>query len=177
MIQQVVAIIAKELRVLWRDRQALTLLFMMPVFFILVMSFALEGVFEAGSKGRPIGVLVVDEDKGALVEQTLADVRRLEGLTLIETIDGMTLTRERAEQLVQKGKYPLVLLFEKGFSERIRDAPKDMAKEMATVQFVSDPATNVQLLASVKGAIRSVIERRAYMEIITHRITKNYIST
>jgi len=174
MIQQIVAIIAKELRVLWRDRQALTLLFMMPVFFILVMSFALEGVFEAGSKGRPIGVLVVDEDKGALVEQTLADVRRLEGLTLIETIDGMTLTRERAEQLVQKGKYPLVLLFEKGFSERICKAPKDSTEEMATVQFVSDPATNVQLLASVKGAIRSVIERRAFLENLTHRLKKEF---
>jgi ABC-2 type transport system permease protein len=174
MIQQIVAIIAKELRVLWRDRQALTLLFMMPVFFILVMSLALEGVFEAGSKGRPIGVLVVDQDKGALVEQTLFDLKRLEGVTLIETIDGMTLTRERAEQLIQKGKYPLVLLFEKGFSERICKAPNDSTGEMATVRFVSDPATNLQLLASVKGAIRSVIERRAFLENLTHRLKKEF---
>ena len=90
MIRQIVAIIVKELTVLLRDRQALTLLFMMPVFFILVMSFALEGVFEAGSKGQPIGVLVIDQDKSALVEQTLADLKRLEGLTLTETIDGVT---------------------------------------------------------------------------------------
>jgi ABC-2 type transport system permease protein len=174
MILQMVAIIAKELRVLWRDRQALTLLFLMPVFFILVMSLALEGVFEAGSKGRPIEVLMVDEDKGALVEQTLADLKRLEGLTLIETMDGSTLTRERAERLIQKGKYPLVLLFEKGFSERIRSSPKDSTVETATVRFIDDPATNLQLLASVKGAIRSVIERRAFLENLTHRLKNKF---
>lgn len=174
MIQQIVAIIAKELRVLLRDRQALTLLFMMPVFFILVMSFALEGVFEAGSKGRPIGVLVIDQDKSALVEQTLADLKRLEGLTLLQTIDGVTLTLERAEQLIQIGKYPLALLFEKGFSERIRSTPKDSTEEMATVRFVSDPATNLQLLASVKGAITSVIERRAFLENLTYRLKKEF---
>jgi ABC-2 type transport system permease protein len=174
MFQQMVAIVAKELKVLWRDRQALMLLFIMPVFFILVMSFSLEGVFEAGSKGRPIGVLVVDEDKGALVEQTLFDLKRLEGITLIETIDGVTLTRERAEQLIQRGKYPLILLFEKGFSERLCKAPKDSTEEMATVQFVSDPATNLQLLASVKGAVRSVIERRAFLENLTHHLKKEF---
>lgn len=174
MIQQIAAIIAKELRVLWRDRQALTLLFMMPVFFILVMSFALEGVFEAGSKGHPIGVLVVDQDKGALVAQTLSDLKRLEGLTFIETIGGMPLTRERAERLIQKGKYPLVLLFEKGFSEGIRSTPKGPTDEMATVRFVHDPATNLQLLASVKGSIRSVIERRAFLENLTHRLKKEF---
>jgi ABC-2 type transport system permease protein len=174
MIQQILAIIAKELRVLWRDRQALTLLFMMPVFFILVMSFALEGVFEAGSKGRPIGVLVVDEDKGALVVHTLADLRRLEGLTLIETIDGMTLTLESAERLIRKGKYPLILVFEKGFSERIRSTPKGSTEALATIRFISDPATNLQLLASVKGAIRSVIERRAFLENLTHRLKKEF---
>jgi len=172
MIQQIVAIIAKELKILWRDRQALTLLFLMPVFFILVMSFALEGVFEAGSKGRPIGVLVVDQDKGTLVRETLGELKRVEGLTLIETMDGMALTMEKADNMIQKGKYPLALCFEKDFSEHIRGTPQDLTEERATVQFVSDPATNVQLLASVKGAIRSVIERRALLENLSHTLKK-----
>jgi ABC-2 type transport system permease protein len=174
MIQQILALIAKELRVLLRDRQALMLLFMMPVFFILVMSFALKGVFEAGSKGQPIRVLVIDQDKSALVEQTVADLKRLEGLTLTETIDGAPLTLERAEQLIQKGKYPLVLLFEKGFSERMAKARKDSKTEVATVRFISDPVTNLQLLASVKGAIRSVIERRAFLEKLTYRLRREF---
>ena len=53
MIYQIIAITLKELKVLWLDREALALLFAMPMFFILVMSFALEGVFQAGSKDSP----------------------------------------------------------------------------------------------------------------------------
>jgi ABC-2 type transport system permease protein len=172
MIRQIVSIIVKELTVLLRDRQSLTLLFLMPVFFILVMSFALEGVFEAGSKGRPIGVLVIDQDKSTLVEQTLADLKQLEGLTLTETIDGVTLTQERAEELIRRGKYPLALLLEKGFSEQVLKTGKDSKEEMGAVRFISDPATNLQLLANVRGAIQSTIERRAFLAILNHRINK-----
>ena len=57
MIYQIIAITLKELKVLWLDREALALLFAMPMSFILVMSFALEGVFEAGSKAHPIEIL------------------------------------------------------------------------------------------------------------------------
>jgi len=64
MIRQVIAITLKELKVLWLDREALALLFAMPMFFILVMTFALEGVFQAGSKGHPIEILVVHKNGG-----------------------------------------------------------------------------------------------------------------
>ena len=56
--KQVAAFTSKELRVLWRDLEALALLFAMPVFFIVVMNLTLEGVFEAGKK-RPS-----DRDRG-----------------------------------------------------------------------------------------------------------------
>ncbi|MGZ8219871.1 hypothetical protein, partial [Methylomagnum sp.] len=79
-LHQISAIAAKEFKILWRDRQALALLFLMPAFFILVMSFALEGVFEAGTKARPLDILVVNQDRGDLAALTLAAVRQLEGL-------------------------------------------------------------------------------------------------
>src|SRR5512139_42452 len=107
MIRQIIAITFKELKVLWLDREALALLFAMPMFFILVMSFALEGVFEAGQKGHPIEVMVVNRNGGVLAEQTIADLKRLEGLTLIQTHKGISLTSDTAEQLIRKGVYPL----------------------------------------------------------------------
>jgi len=51
----------------------------MPMFFILVMSLALQGVFEAGTKGRPVDVLVVNPNGGPLAEQVIADLKRIEG--------------------------------------------------------------------------------------------------
>jgi len=101
LVAQVTAITVKELTVLWRDRQALALLFAMPLFFIVVMSYALEGVFEAGSKGRPIQVLVVNEDDGAAADEAITDLKKMEGLLLVESVGGTRITAERAEQLVR----------------------------------------------------------------------------
>ena len=80
MTYQIIAITLKELKVLWLDREALALLFAMPMFFILVMSFALEGVFQAGSKGHPIEILVSHRKAGPLADQAIADLKRTEGL-------------------------------------------------------------------------------------------------
>ena len=163
MIHQIIAITFKELKVLWLDREALALLFAMPMFFILVMSFALEGVFEAGQKGHPIEVMVVNRNGGVLAEQTIADLKRLEGLTLIQTHEGISLTSEKADQLIRKGVYPLALLFPEGYTERIRQIPNSLQNDKPTVYLISDPAMNFQLLATVKGAIQSVIERRVLL--------------
>ncbi len=111
MVRQIIAITLKELKVVWLDREALALLFAMPMFFILVMSLALQGVFEAGTKGRPVDVLVVNPNGGPLAEQVIADLKGIEGLTLIEEAGGVPLRLETAEALIGRGEYPLALSF------------------------------------------------------------------
>jgi ABC-2 type transport system permease protein len=174
MIYQIIAITLKELKVLWLDREALALLFAMPMFFILVMSFALEGVFQAGSKGHPIEILAVHQNGGRLAEQAIADLKRMEGLILIETYEGIPLTFDKAEQLVGKGVYPLALLFPEGYTERVLQTSKDPQKEKAPVYLISDPAMNLQLLATVKGAIQGAIERRVLLARIPQRLKKMF---
>jgi ABC-2 type transport system permease protein len=174
MIHQIIAMTLKELKVLWLDREALALLFAMPMFFILVMSFALEGVFEAGSKGHPIEILVVHQDGGRLAEQAIADLKRMEGFILIETHEGIPLTSAKAEQLIGKGVYPLALLFPEGYTEKILKTSKDPQKEKATVYLLSDPAMNLQLLATVRGAIQGAIERRVLLTRIPQRLKEMF---
>lgn len=53
----------KELRLLGRDVHGLALLFVLPLVFILVMSLALQDLFESRA-GRGIGVLVIDRADG-----------------------------------------------------------------------------------------------------------------
>jgi ABC-2 type transport system permease protein len=53
----------KELRLLARDVHGLALLFVLPLVFILVMSLALQDLFESRA-GRGIGVLVIDRSDG-----------------------------------------------------------------------------------------------------------------
>jgi ABC-2 type transport system permease protein len=172
MLRQIIAITLKELKVVWLDREALALLFAMPMFFILVMSLALQGVFEAGTKGRPVEVLVINPNGGPLAEQAIADLEGVEGLTLIEMADGVSLSAEKAEALIRRGSYPLALSFGPGFSERILQARGMPESEKGTVTLISDPATNLQLLASVKGVIRSIIERRVLSATLPQRMRK-----
>ena len=174
MIRQIIAITLKELKVLWLDREALALLFAMPMFFILVMSFALEGVFEAGSKGHPIEILVVHQDGGRLAEQAIADLKRMEGLILIETYEGIPLTSDKAEQLIGRGVYPLALLFPEGYTEQILKNANDPKKGKAIVYLISDPAMNLQLLATVKGAVQGAIERRVLLARIPQRLKEMF---
>ena len=166
MIRQIIAITIKELKVLWLDREALALLFAMPMFFILVMSFALEGVFEAGSKGHPIEILVVHRKGDPFADRTIADLKRMEGLILIETNEGIPLTSNRAELLIARGVYPLALLFPERYTEQVLRNAKDPRKEKAIVYLISDPAMNLQLLAAVKGTLQGAIERRILLEKI-----------
>jgi ABC-2 type transport system permease protein len=174
MIHQIISITLKELKVLWLDREALALLFAMPMFFILVMSFALEGVFQAGSKSHPIEILVVHQKGGQLADQAIADLKRMEGLVLIETHEGVPLTSDKAEQLIGRGVYSLALLFPEGYTEQVLQTSKDPQKRNATVYLISDPAMNLQLLATVKGAIQGAIERQVLLARIPQRLKEMF---
>jgi ABC-2 type transport system permease protein len=171
LLHQVLAIVIKELRILLRDRQALALLFAMPAFFILVMSFALEGVFESGSRDRPIEIMVVNRDRGEVSRGVISDLKRMEGVVLIEFADGAPLSLKTAEEAVGKGRVGLALVIQEGFSDKILLPPKDTWPK-ATITFIHDPATNIRLLSGVKGTIQGIIHRRALTAAIPHRLKR-----
>jgi len=170
-VSQMLAILAKEIKVLTRDRKALAILFAMPAFFILVMSYALEGVFEAGSKARPFEVAVVNLDRGGLGREVIADLKGVEGIILREAFDGAPLTKEKAEDLVRQGQYPLALSVPEDFSERILTATQDPARR-AAVTFIHDPATNIRLLSGIKGTLQGVILRRTLLATLPARLKR-----
>lgn len=160
MPRQIAAIALKELKILMKDREALALLFAMPVFFILVMSFALEGVFEAGTADRPIEVLLVNLDAGRVAEQITKDIESVEGLKIVREINGMMLTRDWAESLIRERSSPAALLFERNFSESVARCVHSTKAERPRVSLIIDPATNRNLIAPVKVAIHAMVERR-----------------
>lgn len=75
-IHHVIAIAVKEVKVLCHDRHVLALLFRMPVFFILVMSFALEGVFDVGTKNRPLDVSFVNQCSSKQADITIDALKK-----------------------------------------------------------------------------------------------------
>jgi len=162
-IHQILALTVKELKVLWRDREALVLLFAMPLFFILVMSWALQGVYEAGTRDRPVEILVAKAGDGKEVADVLEDLSGMEGLAWVGSVDGVPLTPERAEALIRGGRYDLALCLRAGLLGRSPAASGDASGPGPPAVLLADPAVNRRLLHSIQGSIQGVIQRRVLM--------------
>lgn len=152
MIRGIHALVVKELQVLWQDRPALALLFVMPAFFIVVMSVALDSVFEAGTSARPLTLLAVNADDGSVGTRVLGEIARAPGIDLVTTWEGVALSAVRAEDLVRARRFPLALVLPAGLS---REAARPDGT--AVVSLIVDPATSRALVAPVRGAVEGVL--------------------
>jgi hypothetical protein len=98
MINQILALTSKDLKLFFKDMRAMALIFLQPFLFIVIMSFALAGVY--GSGGKPIQILAVNEDKGNEAGRVVADLSKLKGFSVQTAWEGNPLTRGRAEELI-----------------------------------------------------------------------------
>lgn len=158
MLNQIFAIATKELKVLLHDRGALIALFGLPIAFILVMTVALEGAFGSGSENQPIEMLVSNQDRGVLAGRVIEDLRGVDGLNLIETIDGLPLTADRIDDLITARQYMLGLDFPADFSERVLSAD-EVTDEKPVIRFIVDPTANTQILSPARGMVEGFVER------------------
>ncbi len=165
MLYQIYAMTLKEFKVLLRDRGAFSMLFIQPIAFILVMTIALQGVFDSGGSNNPISLLVVNQDQGAIAGQVIANLRSAGGLALTEKQNGQPVTRAQAEDLIAARAYSVAVVFPADFSDRILAAASDPAgtasAEKAIVSLIADPTVGSQLLAPVKGLLEGYIGRAA----------------
>jgi hypothetical protein len=60
--------------------RAMALIFLQTFLFIVIMSFALAGVY--GSGGKPIQILAVNEDKGNEAGRVATDLSKLKGFSV-----------------------------------------------------------------------------------------------
>lgn len=162
-LRQILALTVKEIRVLWHDREALALLFLMPVFFILVMSLALQGVFESGSRERPIEILAINEDKGGEAKKIIFTLGKIAGIKIIDSLNGRPLTYSVAADHINSGQFCAALHFRGQFSERIQSGVSDIDDVSPVLSMIVDPTINVQLMSSVRGTIQGVVERHLFL--------------
>lgn len=67
---------AKEVRVILRDREALAILFAMPIAFVIIMSLALQDFFRQGSAPQ-FDLVLLDGDQGAVAKAVVNGVEAL----------------------------------------------------------------------------------------------------
>lgn len=126
----VLTLAAKDLRLLLRDPRSAVILLLMPLVLTLVLGLALgEGFGEKADDRLRVSVVVLDrglpEKPGRtfpqmpwselVIDDIGADPEGTGGGIRVEVID----SRERAEQMVSRGKRAAVLVFEPEFSDRM----------------------------------------------------------
>lgn len=158
MLNQILAITVKDLKVLMRDRGGMVSLFLMPIMFILVMSFAQKDMYEVGTSDKPVELLVVNNDEGDLAGEAIASLASVDGMEAVQTWEGAALTQEKAEDLITDGGYNVAIIFPADFSERILDAAESNDSADAVVTFVADPSTSAQFLAPIRGSVEGFIQ-------------------
>ncbi|MCG2767663.1 MAG: ABC transporter permease [Chloroflexota bacterium] len=169
MLRQILSITWKDLKILFKDIGGLTTLFLMPMMFIIVMSIALQGMFDGGDTGQPWHLPVVNLDGGDLAAEVIAQLDNMDGIEVETAWEGGTLTRERAEALVSDGERAVAVVFPADFSERVEERLDD-ARASATIELITDPAVSTQFIAPIQGMVLGAAERVAETSLVPARI-------
>ncbi len=112
----ILTILKKDLKLFFSDKKSVLLTFLMPILLITLFAFAFGGIGGESSKSKPITLLVSDADNSIDSKSVIANLDSLKGVVIIRK------EKEEAVNLVRKGKYVGVLIFEKGFQDSINTA-------------------------------------------------------
>ena len=152
------ASIAKEARIIGRDRQALFLFFVMPVLFVLILSLALRDAF-GDRPGATFPVLVVAQDQA---EVGLSVVRTFRANPHMRLAVSATAGVDQARQWLVDGRYRFVVLIPAGASEQAKrrlgeimaDVPTDLRLEgPVAVHALADPALRADYRKVLEGSL------------------------
>jgi ABC-2 type transport system permease protein len=157
----------KDLKVLFKDRGQLAVLFAMPLLFALVFggSAALM-VGSDGPGGEPefvVKAYVVNEDQGPYGEQAVAALRSIRSLRIYtaRTVDA-------ADQKVAEGEAPAAILIPADFSAQLD------ANQPTTVQLIKDPAQQEEARVVV-GILNAALTELSTMAEIQYGIRAVYV--
>ena len=156
-LMQILSITWKDLKILFKDIGGMATLFLMPMMFIIVMSTALQGMFDSGDTGQPWRLPVVNLDSGNLAAEVIAQLDNMDGIEVETAWEGQTLTRERAEALVTDGERAVAVVFPADFSDRVEERLDDV-EARATIELITDPAVSTQFIAPIRGMVLGAAE-------------------
>ena len=149
MFHQLLAIAIKELKLVFRDRGVISVLFLLPVIFVLLMTYAGVGNQGVGS----FKILVVNQDQGSLASHIIDHLREEKGLIVVDQMNGSKIQESQSERLLLKrnSAYSLILKFPSNFSTALQTRSKPL------IEFIADPATGGSNLNPIERLIKTHI--------------------
>jgi ABC-2 type transport system permease protein len=146
-------IIKKEILEITREFMSFAVLILMPVTFILIMSLAMQALFQ-GHSGFKIKILVIDYDKSNESKKFLNIMKSINSMSLRDLDGGMSM--EEVSRAVTTGDYKFGLAVNKGFARYIRDINR--GPDPAPVRMLIDP--------TIQSLTRQVVRNRVELELV-----------
>jgi ABC-type Na+ efflux pump permease subunit len=159
----------KDLKVLFKDRGQLAVLFVMPLLFALIFGgLASLGASDGGPGGEPelvINVYLVNEDQGPCGEQVETVLRGIRPLRMRSSRSA-----DAADQLVADGKAPAAIIIPDDFSALLQ------ANQPAAVRVIKDTARQEKARA-VAGILNEALTELSVMAEVQHGIAAVFAKT
>jgi len=157
--------VAKESRIILRDRQALILFFIMPVLFVLILSLALRDAF-GDRPGVTFPVLVVDQDGGE-VGQAVVSAFAASGHFRVERAGRPAPDQAQLEQAILEDRYKFVVIVpadattqaKRRVEELAANAPPEMLSAAPVeLRLLADPTLRVDYRIMVRAALAGTLQ-------------------
>jgi ABC-2 type transport system permease protein len=172
-MQPLLATLLKELRLLYRDRAGLLVLFVMPAVLVVVVSLVQENVLKATGAGH-MDILFIDQDRqdfGKLIREQL---EALDSVKLITPIDGQAIDADQARSWVDKGRYQVCIVVPAGITGALRTRAIEQISDAFSGGSRPDtrPLPHVSLYFDplVQGAFRSSLLNALKQMLLTMEI-------
>ncbi len=171
--------IAKELRLLVRDRAGMVLLFVMPAFLVIVITLIQDKVTTT-----EVDVLFVDNDRGAIGTEIRSLFGRVDTIRLVEALDGRPLSADTVHALVAAGKYQFGVVLPAGLSVAADEGARaavtghlfpdrvlSPVPKIPTIVVWFDPTVHGSFRAAVRSALDQVIKGVQTRLFVEHSLT------
>lgn len=157
MLNQLLAMTWKDLKVFFKDTGAVVFIFLQPFMFIVIMSYATSGLFDSGN--QPVQLLAVNEDRGSQAASIIQQLNNTNGFEITSTWNGQPLTRALAEKLITDGTRGMALVFPANFSEVLEQTPGTASAQTTQIIFLVDPATPAQVVEPIQGTLQGLVQQ------------------
>ena len=163
MFSRIIAISVKELKLLLRDGAALGVLFLLPIVFVSIMTYA--GVGRQGV--QTVSILVVNEDQGPAAGWIIERLKKDRNVEIVSHVDGVAVDAAHAASTIKdpRQSHAMAMVFPKDFSERLLKG--EGKGNEGVVRLVVDPAVGDESIVPYERLIRTrVMEVAAAIQMM-----------
>ncbi|MCP4610686.1 MAG: ABC transporter permease [Planctomycetes bacterium] len=164
-MRQILAIIEKELKTISRDPVGLVMLFILPAFFVVTLSVALQGAFSSGNTKERMNILVINKDNGEVGKNIIEALEDTGIFRIVAGVDKKNLSKKEVKREIEKGNYRLAIVIPRQSTQAAA------FEEDIKIDILVDPILPSEFAYIVRSAIQGVV----YTSIIGGLLEKEHI--